>query len=254
MAVVAHVAHLPVEMHLYPAVVVYLVLMLFYKSFEFFGGVFGHVAPCGEVGRAIGIAEHAICRIGYEPGAVGVDECLEIFRFHCLGAILGEEFAGICVFGVVDFLVIHILQSVELSGYGVVVGLALGILEASHLAKAQVHGVQSEGRVGVVGVGVGPGVGHCGVVDREHLDEFLACGGRPVGHFHQVEEFAYAEIILGAEREYGDGHAGAAPGCFRVDKAHPGHNHAFAFGGRHVVEMSVGASLPYCFRWSEVRL
>ncbi len=151
---------------------------------------------------------------------VGLEECFEFLKAECLGAFLGEEFAEIFDFAVVHALVVYLRECVELGGQVAVVLHALGVGKHAHFLKAQEHRMERESRVGIVGIRVGPRVGHRRIVDRQKLEHGLSGGFGPVYHGDEVIEVAYTEVGLGAEREHGDGRAGAFPKVEGIDEAH----------------------------------
>ena len=104
--------------------------------------------------------------------------------------------------------------------------------------------MKRESRAGVVGVRVGPRMGHRGIVDREYLKELLPCSHCPVDHLHKVEEIAHTEILLCAHGECRYGHTGATPCRTGVDHTLSEHHQGIMLVGGHNVHHSVVATLP----------
>ena len=103
--------------------------------------------------------------------------------------------------------------------------------------------MQGEGRVGVVGVGVFPGTGHRGVVDRQQLDHPLPRRRGPVDEQLQVRKLADAEALVRAEREDRDGRAGAPPAPLGEAGDDGSFDEVLLFGG-WAVPGAVGTLLP----------
>ena len=175
--------------------------------------------------------------------AVAVDERFEFVGFHGFLALGGEHLAHIFGFCAVHALVVHSWQRVEFAAEALEF-LTLGLVAyCAQFLQAKVHRVQGEGGVCVVGVRVGPCVGHGGVVHRQELHECLSCGHSPVDEFEQVVEIAYAEIVVAAEREHGNGGAGTSPQGHVVDESHSCQHCGGGRIGLHV-DAAVVASFP----------
>ncbi len=104
--------------------------------------------------------------------------------------------------------------------------------------------MEGENGVGLVGIRVGPGMGHRGVIDGEHLDEPLAGLGSPVDKHLDVVKFTYAEVFLRPEGEHRYGHTGSAPRGLGVDKPYAGHCHALTLCGGFDNHPAIVATLP----------
>ena len=153
--------------------------------------------------------------------------------------VAGEGFAQQPHLGAVYPFVVHLGKCVEFAAQAAV---CIILLDAG-LGQPDELRVQREGRVGVVGVGVLPGVGHRGVVDRQELDHALLRGDGPVYEQLQVEEFADSETLLRTEREDGDGRTGAAPVALRNAGLQGGLDQPFAVRGDAVPD-AVGTLFP----------
>ena len=198
MSVVADFAKLLVEVVLQEVDVVDFVGMGGDEFADTFFVVDSHVAPALHFGCVVDVAQSAESGVGGQPRLVLFDKRLEIGRFHCLGAFLGKKLAGIGVLDIVDSFVVDLRQRVEAPALGGVICAAFGVGENSHLLKAQEHRMEGERRVGVIGVGVGPRVGHRGVVDGQNLNEALSGRGGPVDHCLEVDEVADSEVLFAA--------------------------------------------------------
>ena len=242
--VVADALHLLVEVVLQIVYKVDVVLVVLDYLRHLFGRVLCVFAPLGKVGRAVFVAQDAEGGVVGQPALVARHKGGEVGRGHHLLALLGEDFAAVGHLALVDALVVYLGQSVELGGKVVVVLHALGVLQRPQLLQTQVHRVQGEGRVGVVGVRVGPGARHRRVVDGEELQEGLTRLRAPVNHLFEVDEVAHAEVALGAHREDGDGRAGTAPGCRGVLEGGAVYHHGVGVGRRVVRHDAVVAVLP----------
>ena len=115
-------------------------------------------------------------------------------------------------FGFVDCLVIDGGQGVQLFLPSVEFRHGFFVLQCTQLFQIGVHRVESVDGDTVIRIGVRPRMRHGGVVDGQNLYGFLLGTYCPVNHAFQVAEVAYAEALLGTEREYGYGNACAFPG------------------------------------------
>ena len=171
-----------------------------------FRGIDGPLAPFREVGRAELVAQGAENGVGEEPVPVVLDEGLVFRAFHDLAAcrafVYAFEQAGLLG---VDADIVDLRQGVELR----LEFLVGGRLAHAGGGKVEELRMQGKGAVGIVGVRVHPVPGHRGIVDREQLEDALARAGRPVGHLLEVVELSDAEVLFAAQREDGDGGAGA---------------------------------------------
>ena len=118
-----------------------------------------------------------------------------------------EGFFQKAIFFFVNPFIINDRKSIELflEDFISLVGLDPGVRQMYE------QRMQGECRVGVVRVGIRPCSCHRGVVDRQELDDALACERGPVNQFLEILELAHAEACLAAEGEHRDGSAGPAP-------------------------------------------
>ena len=164
-----HMAHLLVKVVLQIAHIVYLMAVCLNEGIDL-GGIIGCIlAPLSKVGRAILVAQHAECSIRHKPLLILSHESLILVALNHPGALLCEDFVEIGYLALVDALIVNLWQGIELASQIVVVQTALGISQDTQLRQSQIHRVQSKARVGVVGVRIGPCVGHRGVVDGQYL-------------------------------------------------------------------------------------
>ncbi len=217
--------------------------MVGYYLVELCGRVHGILAPAGEVGRAVDVAQHAESGIGQQPRAVAVDKVFVVAGGESARALLCKNLAEVLVLGGIHALVVDSRQGIELGTETLVILAAALVGEHTQLLKTQVHRVEGKARIGAVRIRVNPCAGDVCIVDGQYLEEILAGGLAPVDHLLEVVEVAYAEVFVGAQREYGYGRAGSAPGCQWIDKAHPGQHGGMARGGVNA-ESAVGAALP----------
>ena len=175
-------------------------------GFRFLRGIDRPLSPLLEVRGAELVPQGAEYGIGEEPILIGLDKGFVFFAFQdltaCRAFVYAFEQAGL---GFIDADVIYFGQGVE---------FCLEFLVSRSLAYAggrQVEElrVQGEGTVGIIGIRIHPVPGHRRIVDREQLEHALSGARRPVGHLFQVVEFADAEVLFAAQREDGDGGAGA---------------------------------------------
>ena len=117
------------------------------------------------------------------------------------------------------------------------------VVQFAHLFQTQELGVQGKGRVGVVGVGVLPRVGHRGVIDRKNLNNRLTGRGGPIDHQHQVVELTHTEALIGAECKDRNGHTGTTPGG-AVEAGTQGIDQHRTFRRHGLCEVVVFAQLP----------
>ena len=150
--------------------------------------------------------------IGHEPLLILCKELLEGLALHRLAALLGIKLTEILELGIVHALVVDLRQSVELFLQGIEVCLALGILQSRQLTEVGVLGMEGIDTDGVIGIAVLPGVGHVGIVDRQHLQHALLGLRTPVDHLLQVAEVAHAETALAAQGEDGNYGSCSLPG------------------------------------------
>ena len=231
------VFELDVEVELDEAVEVDFFLMGSGIVGHFLGAVFGHLAPLAEVRRAGLIPQAAEDRIRQQPAFVGLIEGLVFLRFKHLR--LGEGFAEQAEFLAVNPLIINLRKGIQLVPQGLV-GLVLadaGIRQVDELR------VQGEGRVSIVRIGILPGAGHGGIIDRQELDHVLARCDGPVHQQADVVEFADAETLLAAQGEDRDGRAGSPPGKGREDGNDIAYQQMATFG-RYFIEEAVRAGFP----------
>ena len=169
--------------------------------------VAGVFAPAGEVCRVERIAQGAEDGIGHEPVRVVRKEPPVFPAAGRAPGVALESLAQQLLLGAVDSFVVDLRQGVQLVAQAEVlpVGLDAG------RGQAKVLRVQGECRDGVVGIGVLPGAGHRGVVDRQDLDDALPCGGGPVDEQPEVRKLPDAETLPRTERKDRDGRSGPAP-------------------------------------------
>ena len=210
--VVADLAELCVQVELEEAVEVRFAPVAFVPALETGFVIDRKFTPLAEVRSPEFIAEGAETGIWDEPLAVCCEEVP-------VGLGAGEGFP-VCVEGLAE-------QAALLPVDAHIVGLGASVLYEGVELLLQfeiflVHGnaggrqvyelrVQSEGRVGVVRIGVVNGPEHRGVVDRQELQEGLACEHGPVHHLLQVQEFSHPEVILTPEGEHRNRGSGALP-------------------------------------------
>ena len=156
--------------------------------------------------------------IWLQPFSVLRKKCLELLAAeHSL--FLGlENSAEVAHLLVVNVLIISVGQCIQL-GLLFLVGLLQCGRQFAHFLDIDVYGVQREHRYCVVRVRVVVGVGEGSVVDRQRLNHLLSGGCGPVGKQFQVLELTDTEVILGAQREYRNSHAGTFPLGLRATEA-----------------------------------
>ena len=111
-------------------------------------------------------------------------------------------------FGVVDTLVVDLLQGVELYAQFLEAVALFGVFQLWQLREVDIHRMQCKHTDATIGVGVGPSVGDRAVVDRQDLQHTLAGRVDIVDHLLQVTEVSYAEACLGAQGEHRHERAG----------------------------------------------
>ena len=122
--------------------------------------------PLAEIGCAVQIAQVAEGRVWLQPLLILLKEMLEILRGQSRLSILLEDEADILPLSFVHLLIIYLWQGVELLLQAFeAVGLLL-ILQCAQLLQIQIHGVESIDGDAAVRVGVHPGVGDVGIIDR----------------------------------------------------------------------------------------
>ena len=137
--------------------------------------------------------------IRHEPLLVLLEELLEGFALHRLTAFLGIELAQIGHLRIVHALIVDLRQGVELLLQGVIVGLALLVLQLWQLTEVGILWMEGIDADGVVGIAVLPGERHVRIVDGQYLKHALSGLGTPVDHLLQVAEVAHAEAPLTAQ-------------------------------------------------------
>ena len=127
-----------------------------------------------------------------------------LHRFLAPGCIDFPQQGGL---GLVHLLIIHLRKGLQFR----LQGLVFRIPPDTGRGQVQELRMQGERTDGVIGIGILPGMGHRGVVDRKELDYALTSLHGPVDQLLDVVELAHAETVLRAEGEDGDGDTGAAP-------------------------------------------
>ncbi len=205
------VAELPVEVILQEDVVVHLGLGLSgIETGHGAGIVFLESLPLAEIGGAVAVAEHAEGSIGQQPVFVRCGELLESTAAHHAGALLCEDGTGIPVFQMEHLFVVKLREGIEPGGLFFEGSLCLLVAQRADVLQVQVDGMQGHDGDAAVRVGIGPGLGGSGVVDRKQLEQGLSGGCGPVDHQFDVGEVADAGTAAAAEREHGDGRSGIA--------------------------------------------
>ena len=118
-----------------------------------------------------------------------------------------------------------------------------GILTHTRGRQVNKLRMQRKGAHGIVRIRVLPAARHRGVVDGQQLDHVLAGLHGPVHQFFKVVELSYAETVLGAEGEHGDGHAGTSPGLGGETGLDIGQHYLRILRG-HLGEEMIRAVLP----------
>ncbi len=202
------------------------------------------LAPATEIGCTVPVAQGAEGGIGPQPRLVAAEKLDELLRSQRSGTLFGEQLLQIGGLRGVDPLVIHLRKGVELLAqlsvfrHGPLVG------EASHSLQPQELRMERIGRIGVVGIGVLPGSGHRGVVDRQDLNHLESGRPGPVYHLLQIVELAHAEALLRPERKDRNGYAGSAPGGSSRTETVARQRHARSRLGQAAVPVTVGPGLP----------
>ena len=93
----------------------------------------------------------------------------------------------------------------------------VGAVQGRQLAQVGILRMQGKDADAAIGIAVGPGVGHGGVVDGQYLEHALARRGHQVGHGHEVAEVAHSETAIGTQGEHRDERAGHALVAQRVE-------------------------------------
>ena len=190
--------------------------------------------PGGEIGRSMAVPEHAEHGIREQPLLVGVHERLVLgggAGLLSLGAL--EELPQETQFRLRDRLVIHGRKGFQF----LFPGLVGRILADAGIRQVDVHRMQRKGAHGIVRIGILPGMGHRGVVDRKELDDALPGRHGPVHQLLDIMELTHAEAVLRTEREHRDGHAGSPPGTGEELRVDVGHHHMAAGRGNFTEEM-----------------
>ena len=125
---------------------------------------------------------------------------------HGLCPLLGEKQAHVSCLGVVHPLIVYLGQGVELLAQYFHF-LPLGrVFQGGQGIEIHELRMKGENANGTIGIGVCPCMGGGGIVDGEHLQDFLSRHGHEVYHLAQVPEVAHAKAPLAAQGE--DGHQG----------------------------------------------
>ena len=157
------------------------------------------VGPLREVGGAILVAQCCILSIGHKPLLGLVEELVIFLKAHHLLALLSEEQMEIFEFGVVDTLVVDLLQTIELNAQLFEAVALLGVLQLWQLCEVYIHRMQCKHADATIRIGVGPCVGDGAVVDRQDLQHALSGLVDIVDHLLQITEVTHAETCLGAK-------------------------------------------------------
>ena len=242
--ITVNLAHLLVKMILDIVHIIDIVLMFLYESGNLVGIVNGIFAPLSKFGSAVKVTEHTESGVGCQPIGIRLDKILEFGRCERLLTLLTENLAGKLILRIVYALIVDLLEGIKFRAEVVEIFLTRLILQSAELAQAQIHRMEGKRGVGVVGIRVGPRMGHRCVVDGQDLEEFLSRHYSPVNHFLKVEEIAHTEVILGPYREHGDCHTGAMPCGARVDETQSVDKHGGVLVLRNDVHDMVVTTLP----------
>ena len=237
-------AHLTVEVELNVFDEFHFIGELFQYAGEYFSAVFAVFPPFIEIGSTEFIAESAESGIRFEPLPVFFDKSLEVGAGEGFLSFLCIYLTHISCLGFVDALVVYFFELIEFFCKSFIVCHALLVLDDAEFLNTQVHGMERECAVGVIGVGVGPGACHGGVVDRQDLYDGLSSSRCPVGKLDDVEEVADAEVVIAAEREHRNRRTGAFPQVECVYEPHAGED-CGATSVRSDADGAVAAAFPY---------
>ena len=207
--------HLTVEVVLYVVPEIHLLLGLLGNAAPSGPHVAHLVGPRREGGRAVEVAEITEGSVRHQPVLVLLEKQLVSVAALHGRPLLGERLAQVGYLRGKDALVVNLRQLVQLHTQGLELLPLLLVFQGWQLAQVAVLRMQGVDADGVVGIGVLPGAGDEGVVDREHLQDALLGLVAPVNHELQVAEVAHAKAALAAQREDGDDGAGTLP---RVDR------------------------------------
>src|SRR3712207_6411926 len=122
---------------------------------------------------------------------------------HHLLTCLSEELFQVSGLGIVDLLVVDLLQSVELLAQSLEVIALLGVLQSGQPGQINVLRMEREDTDATVRIGVCPRVSNGCIVDRQHLQHTLMGQCHPIDHLLEVAKVAYAEAGLAPQREHG---------------------------------------------------
>ena len=109
-----------------------------------------------------------------------------------------------------NLFVVKLRQGVEPGGFFFESSLGLLAAQRDDVLQVQVDRVQGHDGDAAVRVGIGPGLGGSGVVDRKQLEQGLPGGRGPVDHQFDVGEITDAGAATAPEREHGDGRSRVA--------------------------------------------
>ena len=131
--------------------------------------------------------------------------------------------------GVVYTLVVDLRQGVQLFPDDFEAQTLLLVLDGGQLSQVCILWMQGIDTDGIIRIGILPGVGDGGIVDREYLQHALLGLVAPVDEHFQVAKVAHAKAALTSQREDGDHRSCTLPGINREVSLREFVNHHVAF-------------------------
>src|SRR3712207_4547704 len=110
--------------------------------------------PAAEIGRAMHVTQVTVLRIRNQPLLRFLEEGLESSSLHHLLTFLSEELFQVSGLGIVDLLVVDLLQSVELLAQSLEVIALLGVLQSGQPGQINVLRMEREDTDATVRIGV----------------------------------------------------------------------------------------------------
>ena len=157
------------------------------------------LAPLFKVGCLILVAQHRVDCIRGQPTLICCDKCLVILACEHLCTALLKENVQILKLTIQRALVVHLTKCVELCLKCCKTLTVSLFLELTSRLKVDIERMECDSRVCVVWIRVLPSAGHCGIVDRQNLDDVLACTHTPICKQLKVCKVTHAKALLATQ-------------------------------------------------------
>ena len=128
-----------------------------------------------------------------------LEESLVFGCLHHLFTFLIEDLAQVIYLEIIYFLVIYLIQCVQLSTCLLSLSTSLGILQLRESMEVGILRMNSEDADAAVWITVGPCMGDGGIIDRKELEHLLTGRSHKINHGLQVTEVTNTGTLTGTQ-------------------------------------------------------